>query len=68
MYIYIFDLNFWQYFFNDLSFMQQIQMVADNYLLWFAFSVILGLPGWCLVKMFKIAFEKKADLLKDINK
>ena len=62
MYIYIFDLNFWQYFFNDLSFMQQIQMVADNYLLWFAFSVILGLPGWCLVKMFKIAFAKKTDI------
>ena len=62
MYIYIFDLNFWQYFFNDLAFMQQVEMIADNYLLWFAFSVILGLPGWALVKMFKIAFAKKVDI------
>ena len=62
MYIYIFDTNFWAYFFNDLTFMQQIQMVSDNYLLWFAFSVILGVPGWALWKLLAIAFEKKPDI------
>ena len=60
--MYILYVDFWRYFFNDLTFMQQIQMVTDNYPLWFAFLVILGVPGWALWKLLVIAFEKKPDV------
>ena len=62
MYIYIFDTGFWSYFFNELTFMQQIQMVTDNYLLWFAFLIILGVPGWALGWLLVLAFKKKPDI------
>lgn len=60
--MYILYIDFWRYFFNDLTFIQQIHMVTDNAPLWFAFLIILGLPGWTLWKLLQIAFEKKPDI------
>ena len=60
--MYILYIDFWRYFFNDLTFTQQIHMVTDNAPLWFAFFIILGVPGWALWKLLAIAFEEKRDI------
>lgn len=60
--MYILYIDFWRYFFNDLTFMQQIHMVTDNAPLWFAFLIILGLPGWALGWLLVLAFKKKPDI------